>query len=116
MSEYNKFNIKFLSVISYLGPLFIIGKFSLEKDEEHVKFNVNQGEILFYLISILYILVFSINFFLEPFFETIEIITLLAYIGISAAWVILIIMGAIGAFKDKKVELPLIGKIANKSK
>lgn len=114
MNEYNKFNIKFLSVISYLGPLFIVGKFSLEKDEENVRFNVNQGKILFYLIMFLYLLVFSLNFFLEPFVETIEIITLLSYIGITAAWFILIIMGITAAIKGTKVKLPLVGRLANK--
>ena len=116
MKQYDKFNVRILSILSYIGPLFIIGKFSLEKDEENVKFHTAQGEILFYLMAILLFITFVVDFFINPFIEVIEVITLLAYIGISVAWIILILMGVFSAAKGEKSALPLIGRVANKAK
>ena len=43
--EYNKVNVKLLSILAYIGPLFLMGKLSVEKDEPHVKFHTHQGAI-----------------------------------------------------------------------
>ena len=40
--EYNKVNVKLLSILAYIGPLFLMGKLSVEKDEPHVKFHTHQ--------------------------------------------------------------------------
>ena len=40
--EYNKVNVKLLSILAYIGPLFLMGKLSVEKDEPHVKFHTQR--------------------------------------------------------------------------
>ena len=49
--EYNKVNVKLLSILAYIGPLFLMGKLSVEKDEPHVKFHTHQGAILFCFVA-----------------------------------------------------------------
>ena len=53
--EYNKVNVKLLSILAYIGPLFLMGKLSVEKDEPHVKFHTHQGAILFCFVAGAYV-------------------------------------------------------------
>ena len=45
--EHNNSNIRFLSSISYLGILFVIGHFAVEKDNPDLRFHTFQGGVLF---------------------------------------------------------------------
>lgn len=114
MNKYNKINVKFLSVISYIGPLFLIGKFSAEKDCESVKFHVRQGEILFYSMIILFLFTFILDYTLSSILESLSIICFLLYIGIAVAWLILSLMGIASAFSASNTSLPLVGDLSNK--
>lgn len=114
MNYYNKLNVKFLSVISYIGPLFVIGKFSLEKNCDKVKFHVKQGEILFYLMSLLIFISIIIDYAFSFVWEYIGILCFLAKIGVSVMWIILAILGMISAFSDSKAILPVVGNLANR--
>ncbi len=114
MEKFDKFNVKFLSIISYIGPLFLIGKFSVEKDSDQVRFHSKQGEILFYTMSCLSLIVLILQLTLSSLFETIEIICLLSYIAIGVAWLILLIMGISGAISSKMIYIPIIGDIVKK--
>ena len=102
-------NVKLLSILSYIGPLFIIGRFSVEYDDKSLRFHVKQGESLFILVSALYIiasiLVFCLGF-APALTETIEF---LSFVGITVFWIILLIMGISGAAKGSQKELPMVG-------
>ncbi len=114
MNKYNKANVKFLSVISYVGPLFLVGKFSLEKNCESVKFHVRQGEILFYSMIILSFLIAILDYTLSSLLESLSIISFLLYIGIAVAWLVLSFMGMASAFSASNASLPLVGELSNK--
>ena len=113
--KYNNVNIKLLSALSYVGPLFLIGRFSVEKDSDQLKFHNTQGELLFLLMVIVNVSVSAVNFILSQFLEeSFEIIVFLIFIGISVAWLVLAIMGICGALKSKKICLPIICEITKK--
>lgn len=114
MSSYNKMNVKFLSVISYIGPLFIIGKFSFEKNCEQVKFHTKQGEVLFYTMFFLSIASATLDFIFRFMLESLSIICFLINIGIGVTWFILALMGISSAISGSKVSLPIVGSFVNK--
>lgn len=109
--EYNKVNVKLLSVLAYIGPLFIMGKVAVEKDEPGVKFHCRQGGILFVFVAVGYLVTTLLCFLLNGFPAVAEILGLLFYVGITVAWAILALMGIIGVFKHQKKPLPFIGDI-----
>ena len=114
MNSYNKTNVKFLSVVSYIWPLFVIGKFSFEKNCEQVKFHVKQGEILFYLMLSLTLSSIISEVLLNYVSESLSIICFLINIGIGFSWIILAIMGIASAISNSKLSLPIVGFFANK--
>ena len=114
MNKYDKVNVKFLSLVSYIGPLFIIGKFSAEKNCDFFKFHVRQGKLLFFTMFILLSLNTTLYFSLSSISETFEIICLLFYIAIFVAWLVLSIMGIVSVFSESKSNLPLIDDLFNK--
>ena len=114
MNFYDKVNVKFLSVISYIGPLFIVGKFSFEKNCDQVKFHTKQGEFLFYIMFFLSLISAIFDYTLSSMVESLSIICFLANIGIGVTWLILSIMGIISAFSGTKVNLPIVGNFVNK--
>lgn len=109
--EYNKVNVKLLSTLAYIGPLFIMGKVAVEKDEPEVKFHCRQGGILFVFVTVGYLVTTLLCFLLNGLPAVAEILGLLFYVGITVAWVILALMGMIGVFKHQKKPLPFIGDI-----
>ena len=114
-SKYNAVNIKLLSALSYIGPLFLIGRFAVEKDSEQLKFHGKQGEILFILMLAINAVAAAISFVLYHLLEeSFEIIVFLIFIGISVAWLVLSIMGICGAIKSKKICLPIVCDITKK--
>ena len=54
--EYNKVNVKLLSILAYIGPLFLMGKLSVEKEEDNVKFHTHQGAVLFGFVAGAYVI------------------------------------------------------------
>ena len=118
MNSYNKMNIKFLSIVSYIGPLFVIGKFSYEKDSDQVNFHYRQGEILFFTMFILVLFSLIFDYILNFVSESLSIICFLFKIGIGVTWAILSIMGILSAISGSKTHLPIIvmllEKISNK--
>ena len=111
--EHNKFNIKILSVIAYLGPLFIAGKLSVEKNQPDVKFHCNQGFILFCFEITFSIFNFLICTIISQFTAAKEIIGTLLFVAAFMTSVIMSIMGVSSAFKNQKKPLPFIGNINN---
>lgn len=101
-------NIKLLSVLAYIGPLFFMGMFSVEKDNSKVKFHTRQGSILFGLVLLSYSLSYLIVKILHSFPAVSEITGLLLFVLISVGWFILVIMGISSAFKGENNCLPII--------
>jgi len=87
-------NNKLYSILAYIAPFWLIGLLAA-KDEQDVKFHVNQGIVLTIGWAIAYVLVmvFFIGFLL------------------MIPLTIFAIMGIINASKGEQKELPLIGKI-----
>lgn len=111
MSKFSESNIKFLAIIAYLGPLFVVGKCAVEKESAELKFHCKQGEILFYSMTILTGFILIFNTVANVFLESLEIISLLLYTGVAVAWVILIMMGVTNALRGASAYLPLVGDI-----
>lgn len=108
MENYDKFNVKFLSIVSYIGPMFLIGKFSVEKESKQVKFHNKQGEILFYIFLFLYMVCVALHV-LNKFTESVdEILAFTFTVGVSVAWVLLMIIGISNAIHGKLVGLPIV--------
>lgn len=112
--EEHSFNIKFLSILAYIGPLFFIGKFSYEKTNKDVKFHCKQGERLLIAMISLYVLAWIITMILSETLSTVVTVTqILMMLIITALWITMAILGIINANKNKRTPLPIIGGIAN---
>ncbi len=106
--EEDKSNIKLLSVLAYIGPLFFMGMFAVEKDDHKVKFHTRQGSILFVLVLLSYSLSYLIVKLLSSFPALSEVIGLLLLVFISVGWFVLVIMGVSSAFKGENNCLPIV--------
>lgn len=108
MENYDQFNVRFLSILSYIGPMFLLGKFSVEKESEQVKFHNKQGEILFYIFLVLYMVCTALHV-LNEFTESVgEIIAFTFTVGVTVAWVLLMIIGVSNAVQGKMIGLPVV--------
>lgn len=116
MNKKDNLNIKILSSLSYIGPLFIVGKFSVEKDSKEYKFHSKQGKYLFFSMTLILLFFIILEYFLSAFSESLSVIFLLVYIAISISWIIMSIIGISGAIKNKKVKLPFIEILLKKNK
>ncbi len=105
-------NIKFLSAISYIGILFVIGHFAVEKNNPDLRFHTYQGGVLFAFFTVLYFIDFLVYLLLSfiPSFQLV-ICTLLT-VGISVAYIILTAMGIGYAISFKQRFLPFVGSAA----
>ncbi len=110
--EENNGNIRFLSAISYIGILFVIGHFAVEKDNPDLRFHTFQGGVLFALISVAYFCDFLIYVVLNFVPEIDMIITLLLTVGISVSYLMLMAMGMYHALRFEQKLLPFIGSAA----
>lgn len=106
--RYDKSNIKLLSVLAYIGPLFVVGLFAVEKDSPEVKFHSRQGEILFALVALSYLFSYAVSYLIYFFPAFLEIIWLLLLVLISVGWLILVIMGISGALRGEMTPLPIV--------
>ncbi len=105
-------NIKLLCVLSYVGPLFFMGKFSVEKDDPDVKFHSDQGLILFSLVIALFFIDFLLSLILSFFPAMNEILVLLFSVAIVVMWAIIAFMGIYYALKGKKTKLPIVSDVS----
>ena len=107
--QYDKVNIVFLSVLAYVGPLFLIGKFAYEKNSDLVHFHCNQGMRLFIFEVISSALIFALYIALSSFQAAKEIVPLILSVMLSVVSFIFFIMGICSAIKKEKIALPFIG-------
>ena len=111
MDERNS-NIRFLSAISYVGVLFLIGHFAVERDNPDLRFHKFQGGVLFLSFCIMYALN-TILYFLLSFAPPLQtILCTLVYLGLTVAYVILMIMGINSAVRFQQRLLPFVGALA----
>lgn len=107
-----RYDVNLYCVLSYIGILWIIGLFA-EKENEDVKFHVNQGIILtifFFAVYIVLEILSSILYAIAPIFV---IITSLFWIVYGITLIIFIAIGIINVKKDNKTPLPIIGAMFN---
>ena len=111
MSENND-NIKFLSAISYISVLFIVGHFAVEKDNPDLRFHKYQGAVLFAVFFALYIIegIVLLIFSFVPGLQS--ILGFLLTGAISLAYIMMIVMGISSAIKFEQKQLPFIGFFA----
>ena len=95
--EYNKVNVKLLSILAYIGPLFLMGKLCGGKGRRQRKIPYSPGAVLFGFVAGAYVITSLLCWLLSSFPAVQEILGLLLYVGITVAWVIMVIMGVIGA-------------------
>ncbi|MBQ9460662.1 MAG: hypothetical protein IJU51_01920 [Clostridia bacterium] len=108
----NNDNIKFLSAISYISVLFIVGHFAVEKDNPDLRFHKYQGAVLFAVFHALY-LAEGIVLLLLSFVPGLQsIIAFLLTGAISLAYIMMIVMGVSSAVKFEQKQLPFIGFFA----
>ena len=74
-----------------------------------MKFHTHQGAILFCFVTGAYVVTSLLCWLLSSFPAVQEIFSLLLYVGITVAWVIMIVMGVIGAARNQLRPLPFVG-------
>lgn len=110
--EDNNENIRFLSVISYIGILFVIGHFAVEKNHPDLRFHTFQGGVLFAFFTFAYFCDFLLYLTLSFIPEIRFILTLLLTVGISTVYILLMGMGIYHAARFEQRLLPFIGKVS----
>ena len=110
--EHNKLNVRLLCILSYIGPLFIMGRVAVEKDVPEVEFHSRQGGALFCVTAVVYILAGLVHLVLQALPAIAEILDLLLFVGISVAWFILVCMGISSAVKKQQTALPFISDLS----
>ena len=108
MSEKND-NIKFLSAISYVSILFIIGHFAVERNNPDLRFHKYQGAMLFAVFTVLY-MIEGIIMLIFSFSGGIQAVLGFILTGaISLAYIMMMVMGISSALKFEQKQLPFIG-------
>ncbi len=108
----NNGNIRFLSAISYIGILFLIGRFAVEKDNPDLRFHTYQGGVMCVFFALLYLCDFILYLILS-FAPALQIVlTLLITVAISVGYIVLMVIGIASAVKFEQRLLPFFGKIA----
>ena len=105
-------NIRFLSVISYIGVLFVVGHFALERDNPDLRFHTYQGGVLCGCFMGLYAADLVVWMLLSVVPPLQMDITMLLTIGISVAYLMLMVMGIKWAWNFEQKLLPFIGKVS----
>lgn len=111
--DYDKldYEVKFYSMASYLGPLFILGRLSKRRQNKNIDFHSWQGGILFFMVLFLRIVVLGAKNFLFLFPTIAEMSELILNTGVWTFWGVLSIMGLVNAYKMERKRLPFIGWI-----
>lgn len=108
---------KVFGVLSYLSILCLVPLF-VKKDDEFIYFHAKQGLVLFiaeiawYILNRIILGIFLGSIFTWGFLSLWGLINTLVNLG----FLVLAILGIINVIQDKKKELPLIGKFADKIK
>lgn len=104
------FNVKFLSILAYIGPLFLVGKFSAENKNPDVMFHTNQGKRLFIALILAYLSVGFIYFLIREFIPVMANIVIVAvWVAINLIWLAGVIYGTFNAIKMLRKRIPFIG-------
>ncbi len=111
MSENND-NIKFLSAISYISVLFVVGHFAVERDNPDLRFHKYQGAVLFAAAHALYLAEGILLLILSFVPGLRSIVGFLLTGAISLAYLMMIVMGISSALKFEQKQLPFIGFFA----
>ena len=115
--QYQQFqnNDKVMAILSYLGLLWLIPLCtSAYKNSEFVNFHFNQGAIILFIalgwavIGSILRAIFIVIFF---WFPVMSVLLNIAITVVSLGLVALIVLGIIGAVKDKMDPLPVVGYI-----
>ncbi len=105
-------NIRFLSVISYISVLFVVGHFSVEKNNPDLRFHKYQGGVLFGVFSVLYLLD-GIILLLLSFSSALQLMIGVILTGaILIANIFLMVFGIQSAVHFEQKLLPFIGPLA----
>ena len=103
-------NTKLYSILSYLGPLFIVG-LVMDPDNQRVRFHVNQGIVLLITWVVLGFATGIVSLIIGwiPFVGSL----IRAILGLVAGGggIALMIVGIIHAANDELTPLPIIGGI-----
>ena len=105
-----KSNINRYCVLSYIGILWIIGLLA-NKDNEDVKFHVNQGIILTICSFSVYIVLSVLSSILYAIAPIFVILTSLFWIVFIMTVIAFIIIGITNVKNGKKSPLPVIGSM-----
>lgn len=103
--------IKFYSMISYIGPLFILSRIFNKGKNYLIDFHSWYGGILFFAVSFLYSIIKFVQSFIIISPILAEIVILLLHTGVLTLWVVLMMMGLVSAYKMQTNYLPIIGWI-----
>ena len=108
MNEENG-NIRFLSAISYLGVLFLVGHFAVERDNPDLRFHKYQGGILCLSFSFLYLtdMLICLLFSFSPQLQA--IVSFIITSAVTVAYGFMIYFGVSSAVKFRQRQLPFIG-------
>ena len=108
MNEEN-WNIRFLSAISYLGVLFLVGHFAVERDNPDLRFHKYQGGILCLSFSFLYLtdMLICLLFSFSPQLQA--IVSFIITSAVTVAYGFMIYFGVSSAVKFRQRQLPFIG-------
>lgn len=104
------FNIKFLSIVAYLGPLFLMGKFSVEIKDKSLQFHVNQGMRLFIfeaLSSVIFLIIAALIREIFPITILAAVYIIWGIVGIC--WICMACIGISNVLNSKMLILPIIG-------
>lgn len=105
---------KIFASLGYISILFIV-PLILRHDQEEVYFHARQGMVLFGTEVIVWFLLFILESFFAALLPTTNL-GITAMFG-AVAWllfVVLSVMGMYGVYRGKRIELPILGKIAKK--
>lgn len=104
------FNVKFLSILAYIGPLFLIGKFSAENKNPDVMFHTNQGRRLFISLIAIYLIGAFVYFLVREFIPIIaDAVIITVCVAINLTWAACAIYGIINVKKSIQKRIPFIG-------
>ena len=108
MNEENG-NIRFLSAISYLGVLFLVGHFAVERDNPDLRFHKYQGGLLCLSFSFLYLtdMLICLLFSFSPQLQA--IVSFIITSAVTVAYGFMIYFGVSSAVKFRQRQLPFIG-------
>ncbi len=105
---------KVFAALSYISVMFII-PLILRHDQDEVYFHARQGMVLFGAEVVVWFVLFMLESFVVALMPTTSF-GLVSVLG-AAAWILFVALSMIGIyfiFRNKKWEMPILGKIAKK--